>query len=58
MQARGALRCAEGRDEEARRDLHAVATGCEPLAIRHLDVVSWRTPAVAACAIIPRRPPD
>jgi DNA-binding CsgD family transcriptional regulator len=53
-QARGALRCAQGRHGEALQDLRAVATGWERLGVRHPDVASWRTPAVAACAALDR----
>jgi DNA-binding CsgD family transcriptional regulator len=54
LQARGALRCAQGRYGEALQDLHAVATRWERLGVHHPDLASWRTPAVAACAALDR----
>jgi DNA-binding CsgD family transcriptional regulator len=55
MQARGALRCAEGRFEEALGELLKAGAGWARLGVDHPDVGTWRIGAVEAAIAVGRR---
>src|SRR5215475_1344196 len=49
LQARGTLRCAQGRFEEALRDILEAGAGWARLGAERPDMASWRLGAAAAC---------
>jgi DNA-binding CsgD family transcriptional regulator len=53
-QARGALRVAQRRHEEALTDLRGAAEGWQALGVSSPAAAYWRVPAVAACAALGR----